>query len=95
MVFNSAFKGFKVFRFQLRVTLVGLYVLFAGAFPFVNLYDTRQTVGRDSSFGIVTRYGLDSPGIECQWTRYFPYPSRTALGPTLPPIQWAPGLSRG
>jgi hypothetical protein len=28
---------------------------------------TQTKVGLDSSVGIVTRYGLDSPGIESQW----------------------------
>jgi len=51
--------------------------------------------GPDSSFGIATRYGLDGPGIESRWGRDFPHPSRLALGPTLPPIRWVPGLSRG
>ena len=50
---------------------------------------------RDSSVGIATRYGLDGPGIESRWGRDFPHPSRPSLGPTQPPIQWVPGLSRG
>ena len=52
-------------------------------------------VGRDSSVGIATRYGLDGPGIESRWRRDFLHPSRPALGPTQPPIQWVPGLSLG
>jgi hypothetical protein len=52
-------------------------------------------VGRDSVDGIVTRYGLDGPGIESQGGRDFQHPSRLALGPTQPPVQWVPGHSRG
>ena len=52
-------------------------------------------MGRGSSVGIVTRYGVDGPGIESRWGRDFPHPSRSALGPTQPAIQWVPGLSRG
>ena len=47
---------------------------------------TVKKVGRDSSVGIATRYGLDGPGIESRWGRDFPHPSRPALGPTHPPI---------
>ena len=54
----------------------------------------RTQVGRDTSIGIATRYGLDGPGIECRWGRDFRQPSRPALGPTQPPVQWVPGLSR-
>ena len=52
-------------------------------------------IGLDSEVGIATRYGLDGPGIESRWRRDFPHPSRPALGPTQPPIQWVPGLSQG
>ena len=38
-------------------------------------------MGRDSSVGIATRYGLDGPGIESRCGgRDFPHPSRPALG---------------
>ena len=45
-------------------------------------------VGRDSSVGIATRYGLEGPGIESWLWRGFPRPSRTTLGPTQPSIHW-------
>jgi hypothetical protein len=37
-------------------------------------------MGRDSSVGIATRYGLDGQGTESRWVRHFPHPSRPALG---------------
>ena len=52
-------------------------------------------MGRDISVGIETRYGLNGPGIESRWGRDFPLQSIPVLGPTHPPIQWGPGLSRG
>ena len=54
-----------------------------------------QSCGPGSSVSIATAYRLDSPGIESQWGRDFPYLSRPALGPTQPPVQWVPGLSWG
>jgi hypothetical protein len=51
--------------------------------------------GPDSSVSIATDYGLDGLGIESQWGRDFLHTSRPALGPTQPPVQWVPGISRG
>jgi len=38
-------------------------------------------MGRDSSVGIATFYGLDGPVIESRWGRDFPHLSWPALGP--------------
>jgi len=41
----------------------------------------RSIIGRDSSVGTATRYGLDGPGIESRWGRNILRPSRPSLGP--------------
>ena len=51
-------------------------------------------VGRDSSVGIVTRYGLDGLGIESRWRRNFLHQSRLSLGSTQSSILWVPDLTR-
>jgi hypothetical protein len=57
--------------------------------------DRKYRVGRDSSVGIATCYGLDGPEFESRWGRDFPHRSRPFLGPTKPPIQYVPAFSRG
>jgi hypothetical protein len=51
--------------------------------------------GWDSSVSIATRHLLDGPGIEFWRGREFPHPSRAAVRPTEPTVQWVLGLFLG
>jgi len=50
--------------------------------------------GPGSSVGIVTDYGLEGSGSNSGGDE-ISRPSRPALGPNQPPLQWVQGLSRG
>jgi len=50
--------------------------------------------GPGSSVGIATEYELDGPRSNPGGDEFF-RPSRSAVGPTQPPVQWTPGRSRG
>ena len=62
---------------------------------FLNHKGTHCYGGPSSLVSIATGCGLDGPGIESWWGRDFPHLFRPGLGPTQPPVQWVPGLSRG
>ena len=47
----------------------------------LNIYCIHK-VDQDSVDGIATRYGRYGPGIESQWRRDFPHPSRPVLRPS-------------
>ena len=51
--------------------------------------------GRDSVVVIATVFGLQSVGSNPGAGRAISPTPREAIGPTQPPLQWVPGVSRG
>ena len=68
-----------------------------GAQNFINnteiqKFTYHRNSGRDNSGGTVTRYGLESPGIEYRCGRDFPHPSEPPPRLKQPPVQCVPGV---
>ena len=47
---------------------------------YILIFYTNKYMGRDSSVGIATRYGLDGPGIKSRWGARFSAPVQTGPG---------------
>jgi hypothetical protein len=62
-----------------------VYVLFSSDFPTVNVCG----MGRDSSVGIATRYGLGGPRIESRWGARFSTSVQT--DPGVHPVSYTMG----
>jgi len=61
---------------------------------YICIYIRIYIRGPGSSVSIVTDYRLDGPRSNPGGDEIF-RSSRPVLGPTQPPVQWVPGLSRG
>jgi hypothetical protein len=58
-------------------------------FPYILMVYSVVVVRRDSTVGIVTRFGLDGPGIESRWGSRYSAPGQN--GPGAHPASYTMG----
>ena len=88
LIFNDA--RFTKIKKKKKLTIV--WVLY---YVYLRIFMTYSTsCGPGSSVGKATDYGLDGPRSNPGGDGILG-PSRPALRPTQPPVQWVPGLSWG
>jgi hypothetical protein len=73
-----------------RLTIIINYYLLS---PSYRSFKIMCGPGKRSQYSDSLR--LDGPGIESRCGKDFTNPSRRALGPNQPPVQWVPGLFLG
>jgi hypothetical protein len=97
---KNIFRGEKAagsWRLQLtHVYICARAISFHGELSWKKINSLLSFKSRDNSVGIVLGYGLDDRGSRVRFPAgtgnfLFTIASRTALGPTQPPIQWVPG----
>ena len=82
---------------NIKYILISLFatdaITWRHTYIYIYMYVCVCVFGPGSSVGIETDYGLDGPGSNPGGDEIF-RPSRPALGPTQPRVQWVQGLSR-